>query len=224
MKDENNVIETKTEKENKMSDTNVEVEKESNAILSKLSEEQFNKVRDNLGFRLNKFDGFYPSLNTELLTKMKETFNDKQMSEYFRLAITEDEFVCIVKDYGNVSHSIEVNGGIDYHSTDFSDSLTFGDSLTFDISAEKIEEVGVDEIKKWGAGGYGALEEVEENLKSHSMMDEDDDGYSSSLEDVVREKSYEPDSDIYVSGVSVVTGIEFYIPNREELFPEKVVA
>ena len=197
-----------------MKNTNVEVEKESNAVLSKLSEEQFNKVRDKLWFRLNTFDGFYPSLNTELLTKMKKNFNDRQMSEYFRLAITEDEFVCIVKDYGNVSHQLVVDGEINYHSTDLSEYLTF------DISAEKIEEIGVDEIKKWGEGD---LEEVEENLKYHSMIDEDE--YpSSSLEDVVREKSYEPDSDIYVNGVSLFTKVNISLPNREELFPEKLVA
>ena len=216
MKDENNVIETKTEKENKMSDTTKEIETESNAVLSKLSEEQFNKVRDELWFRLNTFDGFYPSLNTELLTKMKKNFNDRQMSEYFRLAITEDEFVCIVKDYGNVSHQLVVDGEINYHSTDLSEHLTF------DISAEKIEEIGVDEINKWGGSGYGDLEEVEENLKSNSMIEEDE--YSSYLDDVVRAKSYEPEYEVSVSGVSVITGIEFYIPDREELFPEKLVA
>ena len=86
--------------------------------------------------------------------------------------------------------------------------------------SEKIEEIGVDEIKKWGEGD---LEEVEENLKSHSMIDEDE--YpSSSLEDVVREKSYEPDSDIYVNGVSLFTKVNISLPNREELFPEKLVA
>jgi len=215
MKDENNVIETKTEKENKMSDTTKEIEKESNAVLSKLSEEQFNKVRYNLGFRLDTFNGFYPTLTTELLTKVKEQFNSQNLWRVkFYAFLTEDEFISIIKDYGNVSHHLVVDGEVQYYSTELSDALTF------DISAEKIEEIGVDEIKKWGEGD---LEEVEENLKSHSMIDEDE--YpSSSLEDVVREKSYEPDSDIYVNGVSLFTKVNISLPNREELFPEKLVA
>ena len=63
-----------------MKNTNVEVEKESNAVLSKwseeLSEEQFNNFR--FCFRsLEKdwfFDGFYPTINTELLMLIKEDF------------------------------------------------------------------------------------------------------------------------------------------------------
>ena len=214
MKDENNVIETKTEKENKMSDTTKEIEKESNVILSKLSEEQFNKVRNYLGYRLGSFDGFYPSLNTELLTKMKKNFNDRQMSEYFRLAITEDEFVCIVKDYGNVSHQLVVDGEINYHSTDLSEHLTF------DISAEKIEEIGVDEIKK--GGDCGDLEEIEENLQSHSIIE-----FPSSLQnDVLEENSDDLLFNAYIHGcgVSLTTKVNISLPNREELFPEKLVA
>ena len=106
MKDENNVIETKTEKENKMSDTTKEIEKESNVILSKLSEEQFNSVGNNPSqsyYGSLRFDGFYPTLNTELLTLIREDFNWNQ--KYGRnVDLTEDEFISIVKDYGSVSH------------------------------------------------------------------------------------------------------------------------
>ena len=106
MKDENNVIETKTEKENKMSDTTKEIEKESNVILSKLSEEQFNSVGNNPSqsyYGSLQFDGFYPTLDTELLTEIK---NSGQMSKFEFL--TKDEFISIIKDYGSVSHSLSV--------------------------------------------------------------------------------------------------------------------
>ena len=208
MKDENNVIETKTEKENKMSDTTKEIEKESNAILSKLSEEQFYWLSNDL-----KFDEFYPTLTTELLTKVKEKFNSER---FWKVKIgeflTEDEFISIVKDYGNVSHSIEVNGEMTYYPTDLSEHLNF------DISAEKIEEIGVDEIKKWGEGGYG-FERVEENFKSHSIYDD-------YLEDEVVMNCDNPadNYEIYISGVSVITKVNVSLPNREELFPEKLVA
>jgi len=205
MKDENNVIETKTEKENKMSDTNVEVEKESNAILSKLSEEQFYWLSNDL-----KYDGFYPTLNTELLTLVREErFNSER---FWKVKIgeflTEDEFISIIKDYGNVSHHLVVNGEVTYEPTDLSDYLTF------DISAEKIDEIGVDEIEKWGEGGFWSGK-VEENLKSHSIISE----YSSLVNECC-----DPDYDIDISGVSVITGVEISLPKREELFPEKLVA
>ena len=84
-----------------MKDTNVKVKKESNAVLSKFSEEQFQSLRNVLGG--GKFDGFYPTLNTELLTLIREDFNWNQ--KYGRnVDLTEDEFISIVKDYGSVSH------------------------------------------------------------------------------------------------------------------------
>ena len=204
MKDENNVIETKTEKENKMSDTTKKREKESNVILSKLSEEQFNSVGNNPSqsyYGSLRFDGFYPTLNTELLTKVK---NSGQMTKFEFL--TEDELISIVKDYGSVSHSVVVNGEINYYSTDLSEYLNF------DISAEKIEEIGVDEIKKWGEGGYG-FERVEENFKSHSIYDE-------SLEDyVINDSDFNPadSNDFYVSGVRVITTVKVVLPTQEKV-------
>ena len=112
MKDENNVIETKTEKENKMSDTTKEIEKESNVILSKLSEEQFNKLRKQLMSGVGSF--YFPNLNgdlTELLTIVKEIFNREQEYRFSdSLDVTEDEFISIVKDYGSVSHALVVDG------------------------------------------------------------------------------------------------------------------
>ena len=215
MKDENNVIETKTEKENKMSDTNVEVEKESNTILSKLSEEQFNKVRNYLGYRLGSFDGFYPTLNTELLTKVEEQFNSQNL---WRVKVyeflTKDELLSIVKVYGSVIHSIEVDGGIRVDT----DSLDF--AKKYDISAERIEKIGVDEIKKWG--DCGDLEEIEENLQSHSIIE-----FPSSLQnDVLEENSDDLLFNAYIHGcgVSLTTKVNISLPNREELFPEKFVA
>jgi hypothetical protein len=195
-----------------MKDTNVKVKKESNAVLSKFSEEQFQSLRNVLGG--GKFDGFYPTLNTELLTLIREDFNWNQ--KYGRnVDLTEDELISIVKDYGSVSHSVVVNGKIYYYDGDLSEHLDF------DISAEKVAEIGVDKIEKWGSGGN--LEEVEDNLKSHSMIDEDE--YpSSSLEYAVRENSFVPDSDIYVNGVRVITKVKVSLPEPEELFPEKMVA
>ena len=140
-----------------MKNTNVEVEKESNTILSKLSEEQFNKVRNYLGYRLGSFDGFYPTLNTELLTKVEEQFNSQNL---WRVKVyeflTKDELLSIVKVYGSVIHSIEVDGGIRVDT----DTLDF--AKKYDISAERIEKIGVDEIKKWG--DCGDLEEIEEGI------------------------------------------------------------
>ena len=225
MKDENNVIETKTEKENKMSDTTKEIEKESNVILSKLSEEQFYQLKHKLSYGIYSFDGFYRwgTGNRLLLTHVKERFNSSKpivkdngsvshsLKDEF---LTEDDFFCIVKDYGSVSHSIEVDGGIRVDT----DSLVF--AKKYDISAEKIEKIGVDEIKKWG--DCGDLEEVEENLQSHSIIE-----YPSSLEnDVLEENSDDLLSNAYTHGygVSVITTVNISIPNREELFPEKLVA
>ena len=215
MKDENNVIETKTEKENKMSDTTKEIEKESNVILSKLSEEQFNKVRNYLGYRLGSFDGFYPTLNTELLTKVEEQFNSQNL---WRVKVyeflTKDELLSVVKDYGSVIHSIEVDGGIRVDT----DTLDF--AKKYDISAERIEKIGVDEIKKWG--DCGDLEEIEENLQSHSIIE-----FPSSLQnDVLEENSDDLLFNAYIHGcgVSLTTKVNISLPNREELFPEKLVA
>jgi len=92
-----------------MKDTNVEVKKESNAILSKLSEDQFNELRQMMDFiqqlsSVNLFDGFYPNLNTELLTRIREVFNLMKRVKSFKNDLTEDEFISIVKDYGSVSH------------------------------------------------------------------------------------------------------------------------
>jgi hypothetical protein len=198
MKDENNVIETKTEKENKMSDTEVEITKESNTILSKLSEWQFNELRYSLMMRTYYVGGFYPTLNTEILTEMRKNFNWKQ-DVRCKVDITEDEFISIVKDYGSVTHSIDVNGTIKYLSTDLSDYLNF------DISAEKIEEIGVDEIEDWGRG-YD-LERTSKNLKSHSIIYRD-------LEDEAINESAES-CDIFVSGVSVMTKVSVSLPKRE---------
>ena len=199
-----------------MKNTNVEVEKESNTILSKLSEEQFNKVRNYLGYRLGSFDGFYPTLNTELLTKVEEQFNSQNL---WRVKVyeflTKDELLSIVKVYGSVIHSIEVDGGIRVDT----DTLDF--AKKYDISAERIEKIGVDEIKKWG--DCGDLEEVEENLQSHSIIE-----YPSSLEnDVLEENSDDLLSNAYIYGcceVSLTTKVNISLPNREELFPEKLVA
>jgi len=191
-----------------MENTNVEVEKESNAILSKFSEEQFNQFRRYFGH--HRYYKFYPTLNTELLTEMRKNF-DWTQGVRCKVYITEDEFISIVKDYGNVSHHLVVDGEVTYEPTGLSDSLTF------DISAEKIEEIGVDEIDKWGEGRFWSGK-LEGNLKSHSIMDE-----YSSLVNLVNE-CRDPDYDIDISGVRVVTKVDVSIPNREELFPEKVVA
>ena len=198
-----------------MKNTNVEVEKESNTILSKLSEEQFNKVRNYLGYRLGSFDGFYPTLNTELLTKVEEQFNSQNL---WRVKVyeflTKDELLSVVKDYGSVIHSIEVDGGIRVDT----DSLVF--AKKYDISAERIEKIGVDEIKKWG--DCGDLEEIEENLQSHSIIE-----FPSSLQnDVLEENSDDLLFNAYTHGcgVSITTKVNISLPNREELFPEKLVA
>ena len=198
-----------------MKNTNVEVEKESNTILSKLSEEQFNKVRNYLGYRLGSFDGFYPTLNTELLTKVEEQFNSQNL---WRVKVyeflTKDELLSIVKVYGSVIHSIEVDGGIRVDT----DSLVF--AKKYDISAERIEKIGVDEIKKWG--DCGDLEEIEENLQSHSIIE-----FPSSLQnDVLEENSDDLLFNAYTHGcgVSITTKVNISLPNREELFPEKLVA
>jgi len=198
-----------------MKNTNVEVEKESNTILSKLSEEQFNKVRNYLGYRLGSFDGFYPTLNTELLTKVEEQFNSQNL---WRVKVyeflTKDELLSIVKVYGSVIHSIEVDGGIRVDT----DSLDF--AKKYDISAERIEKIGVDEIKKWG--DCGDLEEIEENLQSHSIIE-----FPSSLQnDVLEENSDDLLFNAYTHGcgVSITTKVNISLPNREELFPEKLVA
>ena len=198
-----------------MKNTNVEVEKESNTILSKLSEEQFNKVRNYLGYRLGSFDGFYPTLNTELLTKVEEQFNSQNL---WRVKVyeflTKDELLSIVKVYGSVIHSIEVDGGIRVDT----DTLDF--AKKYDISAERIEKIGVDEIKKWG--DCGDLEEIEENLQSHSIIE-----FPSSLQnDVLEENSDDLLFNAYTHGcgVSVTTKVNISLPNREELFPEKLVA
>ena len=198
-----------------MKNTNVEVEKESNTILSKLSEEQFNKVRNYLGYRLGSFDGFYPTLNTELLTKVEEQFNSQNL---WRVKVyeflTKDELLSVVKDYGSVIHSIEVDGGIRVDT----DTLDF--AKKYDISAERIEKIGVDEIKKWG--DCGDLEEIEENLQSHSIIE-----FPSSLQnDVLEENSDDLLFNAYTHGcgVSLTTKVNISLPNREELFPEKLVA
>jgi len=198
-----------------MKNTNVEVEKESNTILSKLSEEQFNKVRNYLGYRLGSFDGFYPTLNTELLTKVEEQFNSQNL---WRVKVyeflTKDELLSIVKVYGSVIHSIEVDGGIRVDT----DTLDF--AKKYDISAERIEKIGVDEIKKWG--DCGDLEEIEENLQSHSIIE-----FPSSLQnDVLEENSDDLLFNAYTHGcgVSITTKVNISLPNREELFPEKLVA
>jgi len=198
-----------------MKNTNVEVEKESNTILSKLSEEQFNKVRNYLGYRLGSFDGFYPTLNTELLTKVEEQFNSQNL---WRVKVyeflTKDELLSIVKVYGSVIHSIEVDGGIRV------DTDTLGFAKKYDISAERIEKIGVDEIKKWG--DCGDLEEIEENLQSHSIIE-----FPSSLQnDVLEENSDDLLFNAYTHGcgVSITTKVNISLPNREELFPEKLVA
>jgi hypothetical protein len=198
-----------------MKNTNVEVEKESNTILSKLSEEQFNKVRNYLGYRLGSFDGFYPTLNTELLTKVEEQFNSQNL---WRVKVyeflTKDELLSVVKDYGSVIHSIEVDGGIRVDT----DTLDF--AKKYDISAERIEKIGVDEIKKWG--DCGDLEEIEENLQSHSIIE-----FPSSLQnDVLEENSDDLLFNAYTHGcgVSITTKVNISLPNREELFPEKLVA
>ena len=198
-----------------MKNTNVEVEKESNTILSKLSEEQFNKVRNYLGYRLGSFDGFYPTLNTELLTKVEEQFNSQNL---WRVKVyeflTKDELLSIVKVYGSVIHSIEVDGGIRVDT----DTLDF--AKKYDISAERIEKIGVDEIKKWG--DCGDLEEIEENLQSHSIIE-----FPSSLgKDVLEENSDDLLFNAYIHGcgVSLTTKVNISLPNREELFPEKLVA
>ena len=203
-----------------MKNTNVEVEKESNAILSKLSEEQFNELRQMMDFiqqlsSVNLFDGFYPTLNTELLTKVEEQFNSQNL---WRVKVyeflTKDELLSIVKVYGSVIHSIEVDGGIRV------DTDTLGFAKKYDISAERIEKIGVDEIKKWG--DCGDLEEIEENLQSHSIIE-----FPSSLQnDVLEENSDDLLFNAYIHGcgVSLTTKVNISLPNREELFPEKLVA
>ena len=88
-----------------MKDTDVKVENEVNTTLSKLSEEQFNELRQMMDFiqqlsSVNLFDGFYPTLNTELLTRIREVFNLMKRVKSFKNDLTEDEFISIVKDYG----------------------------------------------------------------------------------------------------------------------------
>ncbi len=221
---ENNVNETKTKKEQMMKTENVEVEKESNVILSKLTEEQSNWLREHFHWDL-RFDGFYPTLNTDLLTKIRESgkmfefLTDDGLiffiDDYGSVSHSmEDQLISIVKDYGSVSHSLKVDGEMTYEPTDLSEYLNF------DISAEKIEEIGVDEIKKWGVGGYGFVR-LEENLKSHSMMDE----YPSGLEDyVINDSDFNPadSNDFYVSGVRVITTVYVDLP-RPDVFAEKEV-
>jgi hypothetical protein len=212
MKDENNVIETKTEKENKMSDTNVEVEKESNAVLSKLSEEQFNQLRFELlvsgltGHELYSFNEFYPTLNTELLTLIKKVVNPRPFHEL----LTTDEFISILKDYGSVRHYVAVDGEVTSNNIYF--------DKEYDISATRIEEIGVDEIKKWEEG---SLKELQENITSHT-------GCLSSLEvDVLEEHGGDLLDYAYLWGVGVSITTKVIImslPEREELFPEKLVA
>ena len=201
MKDENNVIETKTEKENKMSDTTKKREKESNVILSKLSEEQFNSVGNNPSqsyYGSLQFDGFYPTLDTELLTEIK---NSGQMSKFEFL--TEDEFISIIKDYGSVSHSLSVSGSM-LSTVNFEEK--------YDISAEKIAELSVDEIESWGYFG-----EVAENCTQNgSVIDAMDE--VNSLAKGFHHFEY-PDLD----EVTVITNVKVVIP-EPDVFAEKVVA
>jgi len=199
-----------------MNNTNLDIEKESNTILSKLSEEQFYWLRN--VFWGWKFDGFYPTLNTKLLTKIREDFKKNA----HKVDLTEDEFISIVKDYGSVSHHLVVDGDVILGGSSLSDFLP-----PIDISAEKVAEIGVDEIEKWGS--RNRLYEVEDYLKSHSIIDEDE--YSSSLERIVIEQishpRFEPEVvDIEVNKVRVVTMVDIYssLPEPEELLPEKLVA
>jgi hypothetical protein len=211
MKDENNVIETKTEKENKMPDTTKEIE--SNVILSKLSEEQFNWLREHFHWDL-RFDGFYPTLNTDLLTKIRESgkmfdfLTDDGLiffiHDYGSVSHSmEDQLISIVKDYGSVSHSLSVSGSM-LSTVNFEEK--------YDISAEKIAELSVDEIESWGYFG-----EVAENCTQNgSVIDAMDE--VNSLARAFHHFEY-PDLD----EVTVITNVKVVIP-EPDVFAEKVVA
>ena len=221
MKDENNVIETKTEKENKMSDTTKEIEKESNVILSKLSEEQFNKLRKQLMSGVGSF--YFPNLNgdlTELLTIVKEIFNREQEYRFSdSLDVTEDEFISIVKDYGSVSHALVVDGEMLLPDMDLSESLIF------DISAEKIEEIEnskFPEINSRSFSEVSGLHKVEDYLKSHSIMGEG--SLKGKLTNEYSSKDYINYHNAHVTGLHLITRVKGILPKREELLPEKLVA
>jgi len=66
------------------------------------------------------------------------------------------------------------------------------------------------------------MEEIEENLQSHSIIE-----FPSSLQnDVLEENSDDLLFNAYTHGcgVSITTKVNISLPNREELFPEKLVA
>jgi hypothetical protein len=113
------------------------VEKELHPTLSKLTEEQFAKL--DKGFAILGsigFDGFYPTLNLELLTKCMKEVN--QIS----IDLTDEEFIFIIKQCGSVSYFISVSGSVDVTAVNFDDER-------YNIPAEKIEEFGVDKIQGW---------------------------------------------------------------------------
>jgi hypothetical protein len=143
MKNENNVIEIKTKKEQVMKTENVE--NENKTTLSKLTEEQLRNLKQFL--RWFEVVGFYPTLNLELLTKCKERF-DVEKKQY-SVDLTGDEFVSIIKEYGCVSHSLSVSGTVDIY-------LSF-EGERYDITAEQIEEHGVDEIQ---SGDFDDIAEI----------------------------------------------------------------
>jgi len=187
-----------------MKNTTKEVKKESNTILSKLTEEQFNQLRHKLKSGIDTFDEFYPTLNTELLTKVKEQFNSQKKYWFLMVEfLTEDELISIVKDYGSVSHSLSVSGSM-LSTVNFEEK--------YDISAEKIAELSVDEIESWGYFG-----EVAENCTQNgSVIDAMDE--VNSLAKGFHHFEY-PDLD----EVTVITNVKVVIP-EPDVFAEKVVA
>ena len=177
-----------------MKDTNVK--NEVNTTLSKLTEEQLQEMKQLFPWNGLEVDGFYPTLNTELLTKIK---NSGQMPEFEFL--TGDEFVSIIKEYGCVSHSLSVSGYVDIY-------VGF-EGERYDITAEQIEEHGVDEIQS--SGDFDDIAEI-------VGVDSRDEA-----ERFVEENLY-VENDAELNDVEVITTVRIDLPEPEEIFPEKVVA
>jgi len=204
-----------------MKNTTKEVKKESNTILSKLSEEQFNKLRKQLMSGVGS--SYFPNLNgdlTEVLTIVKEIFNREQEHPFSpSLDVTEDEFISIVKDYGSVSHALVVDGKMLLPDMDLSKSLIF------DISAEKIEEIEnskFPEIKTRRFSEVSGLSKVEDYLKSHSIMGEG--SLKGKLTNEYSLKDFINYNLANVTGLHLITRVKGILPKREELLPEKKVA
>ena len=179
---EKNVIELKTKKENIMKTENVE--NENKTTLSKLTEEQLRNLKQFL--RWFEVVGFYPTLNLELLTKCKERF-DVEKKQY-SVDLTGDEFVSIIKEYGCVSHSLSVSGSVDIYAS--------FEGERYDITAEKIEEHGVDEIQS------GDFEDIAEIVGVDSREE---------AERFVEENLY-VENDAELNDVEVITTVRIDLP------------